>query len=285
MKSHTMNKLKYSSLIIYLLIFSLLIISAYPLMAQTSAQFSLEERREHERLRQQVLSLARDGNADMQYLAAENFRTGFGGGVEEPEAVYWYQAAAEQGHIGAQSILAEILEQGWGGTNPNLVEAVRWYRSAAEGGSVTAQYNLALILRDGGPGIIADVVGAARWMDAAAEQGDAWAQRLSAINYLLGDGVEVDRSRSYDLLLSSALQGDATAQELLSNSYSKGWGTEVDPERAYFWILLADHNGRMNDDIRQSRSQLERALSAGRLQAQVVAATECIRTEYQNCGY
>lgn len=280
-----MNKLKYFSLITYFLIFPILIISAYPLLAQTSAQLSLEERREHERLRQQVLSLARDGNADMQYLAAENFRTGFGGEVEESEAVYWYRAAAEQGHIGAQSMLAEILEQGWGGTNPDLVEAVRWYRSAAEGGSVTAQYNLGLILRDGGSGIIADVVEAARWMDAAAEQGDAWAQRLSAINYLLGNGVEADRGRSYDLLLRSALQGDATAQELLSNSYSKGWGTEVNSERAYFWILLAIHNGRMNDDISQSRLQLERSLSVDRLQAQVIAATECIRTEYQSCGY
>ncbi len=50
----------------------------------------------------------------------------------------WMQKAAEQGHSGAQQLLAELYEKGEG-VGKDLEKALMWYRKAAEQGNEYAK--------------------------------------------------------------------------------------------------------------------------------------------------
>ena len=96
-------------------------------------------------------------------------------------AIRWFQAAAEQGHAGAQNHLGQAYALGLG-VIPDDVEAMHWLRAAVERGNPVAQYNLRFLYARYG-----NTAEAVRWMRAAAERGYADAQFSLAIEYMSSD--------------------------------------------------------------------------------------------------
>jgi hypothetical protein len=66
---------------------------------------------------------------------------GWGSMKNEPEAVYWYRKAAEQGYPAAEYDLGRMLAEGRG-VPKNEAEAEAWFRRAAEKGIREAQQRL-----------------------------------------------------------------------------------------------------------------------------------------------
>lgn len=75
-----------------------------------------------------VLFMARRGVPEAQFRLADMYLTGQGGVAhDDAKAARWLRAAAEQGHTGAQTILAEMYRDG-DGVEMDLEEAARWLR-------------------------------------------------------------------------------------------------------------------------------------------------------------
>jgi TPR repeat protein len=79
-------------------------------------------------------------------------------------------AAAEQGNIEAQCIIAGCYKYG-DGVEENHTEAARWFRIAAENGNTLAQRSLGFCYARG-EGVETDYAEAGKWYRMAAEQGD-----------------------------------------------------------------------------------------------------------------
>ncbi len=89
-----------------------------------------------------------------------------------------WRPLAEQGHVGAQSLIGSMYDQGKG-VPQDYQEAVRWYQKAAEQGHAWAQVNLGLMYARG-QGLAQDYVQAYRWYTLAASQDDGLAGKSKA---------------------------------------------------------------------------------------------------------
>jgi len=108
------------------------------------------------------------------------------------EAIAQMRMFAEIGEADHQFFLGAILcHVDREGVPQDYVEGIEWYRKAAEQGHEGAQHMLASIyfLGDNVP---KDYTESAKWYRMAAEQGDAAAQALLAMMYHYGWGVPVD---------------------------------------------------------------------------------------------
>jgi TPR repeat protein len=91
---------------------------------------------------ERLLALASKGDVSSQFELAQIYERS-GSVKSEQMAFYWYQQAAEHGHVGAQNNLAVMYDKGkW--IKRDHVEAVKWYRRAAERSHAEAQFNLGL---------------------------------------------------------------------------------------------------------------------------------------------
>ena len=76
--------------------------------------------------------------AEADFRLAVKYMVGDGVERDPGEAVRWYKAAAELGHLGAQNNLGIMYETG-DGIKENTEEAFKWYKAAAEQGHAEAQ--------------------------------------------------------------------------------------------------------------------------------------------------
>ena len=118
---------------------------------------------------QEIISKAKQGEADAQYHLGSMYYSGEGVPHDDEQAVQWFTKAAEQGHVDAQFILARMYKHGEG-TPQDFKQAIEWYTKAAEQGDVDAQYNLALMYKHG-EGVLQDYMKAYAWFNLAAFQG------------------------------------------------------------------------------------------------------------------
>ncbi|MCI7435470.1 MAG: zinc-ribbon domain-containing protein [Spirochaetia bacterium] len=61
--------------------------------------------------------------------------------------------------------------------------------------------------------------------------------------YFMGDGVEVDKGKAFELFMKSASSGDPCAQFILGKCYEEGYGTEVKEQTAFKWYKKAAEQG------------------------------------------
>jgi Putative peptidoglycan binding domain/Sel1 repeat len=107
------------------------------------------------------------------------YTNGQGVPQNDAEAAKWYQRAAEQGLVTAQTMLGVMYHKGQG-IPQNDAQAARWYRRAAEQGHADAQYNLGLMYRQG-RGVPQNDAEAYFWFNLAAA-GDSSAMRETAVH-------------------------------------------------------------------------------------------------------
>jgi len=120
----------------------------------------------------EFLPLASAGAAGAQAYLGLFYGEGLGVQRDYQESVRWYHAAAEQGQVNAQMILAFIYD---GSENMaayrktfqvDHTEAVKWYRLAAERGNTAAQYFLGYDYAQG-IGVPQDFIEAHMWLNLA----------------------------------------------------------------------------------------------------------------------
>jgi cell division septation protein DedD len=114
--------------------------------------------------------LAEKGDADAAFNLAQAYRLGRGVPLNLGEAQSWFQRAASQGHIDAQTTLGLLLFQ-----NGNRIGGLRWLKMASEKGEPRAMlvYGTALY---NGDGIPQDPVLGYAYVSRAAAQGLAAAK-------------------------------------------------------------------------------------------------------------
>lgn len=231
------------------------------------------------------------GDAQAQYVVAQQYATGSGVFKDPAVAVSWYKLSAEQGHAEAQSALGACYLAGVG-VAPDFRQALDWLQKAAEQGDAKAQWNIGSIFASGRGGIkrdlptafvwcnksaaagfvpaqatlgvlftrIRDFEQAALWLRKAAQQGDAEAQYNLGVAYIKGQGVLSDLSAAFHWMTLAAERGLAPAQARLGLMYATGDGVAVDPIEAHKWLILASRAGDAGATANYSRSEAQLGL-------------------------
>lgn len=113
--------------------------------------------------------LARDGDAQAQYMLGYMAENGQGRAWSNHDAAVWYRRAADQGYPQAQVALGELYLRGMGvARDPQRAAAL--FRAAAQGGYGPGQFEYALALFQGA-GVKQDFAAALKWFEAAAASG------------------------------------------------------------------------------------------------------------------
>jgi len=183
---------------------------------------------------------AEQGNSYGQRILGSCYYRGFGVKQDAAEAVHWYRLSAEQKDATAACNLAELLESG-SGTARDVREAVKWYQVGAEAGDVVSQFKLARIFKDGA-GVPRDIPMALKWGRKCAEAGYPDGQALLAQILVENMGL-TDPSETYDWAKKSADQGSAYGQKVVAICYNRGIGVERDLKQAMKWYRLAAGQG------------------------------------------
>ncbi len=186
---------------------------------------------------------AEGGSPEAHFVLGVRCYKGHDGASEDyPQAVAWFNKAADQGNANAQNWLGCMHEYGQGVTE-NYSEALAWYQRAAEQGHADAQFRLGNFFRYGRPGIAQDFSRALVWFRRAADQGYTGAQNDLGAMYHDGLGVPQDYSKALLWFHKAAAQGYAHSQAWLGDMYQNGEGIPQDCLEARAWYQKAADQG------------------------------------------
>jgi localization factor PodJL len=144
-----------------------------------------------------------------EYELGMRYAEGRGMPQSMPEAVKWFERAANAGFAPALFRLASLNEKG-DGVKKNTQEARRLYVAAAAKGHAKAMHNLAVLYAEGIDGK-PDYKVAADWFRKAAMYGVADSQYNLAILYARGIGMPANLAESYRWFAIAAANGDQDA--------------------------------------------------------------------------
>lgn len=211
---------------------------------------------------------AEQGDADSMNKLGWMCEAGFGVERDHARAVNWFRQAAERGHLEAQYNLAAKYDNGEG-VSQNYAEAARWYRLSAEQGFADARFFLAQAL-EFGEGLPRNMDEAIDWYILAAEQNHRsakvtlWGHALAG-NYIPEDdlemlfieklGVEMGSPLAEYKLAFRMLIGEAVQKDIKKsfNLYEKSARHGFSPARAHLALInTLDFDGasplRVNND-------------------------------------
>jgi localization factor PodJL len=149
------------------------------------------------------------GEPAAEYELGSRYAEGRGVPQNLPEAVRWFERAANAGFVPAQFRLASLNEKGEG-LKKDVQNARRLYLEAANKGHAKAMHNLAVLYSEGIDGR-PDYKAAAEWFRKAANHGVTDSQYNVAILYARGIGVGANLAESYKWFALAATNGDADA--------------------------------------------------------------------------
>jgi len=115
--------------------------------------------------------LAERGSIRAAASIGEAHRKGMGTPVDLPEAMRWYEQAANRGHVQAAETLGLMLLNA---RNPD--EAVRWLKYSAARGRTRSMYALGVVYGYGKAGVKPDHHHARDWLEKAMQAGDLLAK-------------------------------------------------------------------------------------------------------------
>ena len=197
------------------------------------------------------------GNLDAMFLLGKCYRDG--DGVEENEAIgdSLINKAFELGSAEAQIDMGRRYK-----LDEDTTQAIYWYQKAAEQGHVYAQYHLGLLymklaytekidtisndssivyttkLNDLNPNALQDAEKGGYWLQKAAEQGECHAQYHMGVCYYEGKGVEQSYTEAVKWWQKSAEQGECGSRSMMSlvMCYYEGVGVSKDKNQAVYWF-------------------------------------------------
>ena len=230
---------------------------------------------------------ASGGSAQAQYQMGQRYESNSGASAIN-DAITFYQRAADQGHVLAQSALGVIFLEG-SRVAKNPVLARDWLEKAAEQKDAKAQWNLALLLISGSDGVKKDLKqaflwcqkaansefvpaqatlgtlyarmkkmeSAVQWWQLAADQGDPEAQYNLANAISKGQGTLQNSSPAFEWFVKAAEQGVVPAQSKVGVLYATGEGVALDLIEACKWFLIASAKGDGAAKTNRQRSQAQ----------------------------
>lgn len=149
--------------------------------------------------------------------------------------------AAQAGHPGAQTAIAEFYSFGLG-VPQSKAEARRWYERAAAQGDANALYNTGLYW-DRGIGGPQDRVQALAYYRRGAGAGDERAAYNAGQMLLIGDGVRPDPAEGVRLIEVAAAKGAVIAHASLGFIYETGLGVRKNARAALDHYARAEQAG------------------------------------------
>ena len=197
---------------------------------------------------------AREGDADAQYIIGKAFYQGRGVTQNYDQAFLWFRRSAENGHADAQFQLGNIYLMGEGVLQDDY-EALYWYELAAKQNHREAQQNLdSLKQYTESKNQYAGSVEKTETLDViesvesitpktANETSDAQMQYQQGIKYSIGDGVERDYEKAFQLFKQSAEAGHVPAQYQLGIAYAFGEGIGKDITESFKWMEKSARGG------------------------------------------
>lgn len=159
---------------------------------------------------QKLLHAAEAGDAKAQFAWGEKLRAQ--GKDSYPEALRWFQRAAEQGLAEAQYEVGGAYYVG-AGAPKDIATGLKWLELAAKGGVVSAQSDLGTIYLEGRHGVTKDTTVGLMWLNRASYRGDARAYYRLGLAYQKGDGVTIDQVEAYKWFHLGAEAGHPKAKE------------------------------------------------------------------------
>jgi TPR repeat protein len=276
-----------------------------------------------------VLELAKSGDSNAQYELAEFYFNGTGNRhLDVDEALVWYGKAARGGNVQAQykigafsyygqivrkdlstarTWLARAAEQGHNGAEKLLAlidaqenakrnekSAIQTLTSAANNGDADAQYKLASVYLNGNNGFEADREQALKWFRAAAAQNHAEAQFQTGMMNFNPESLE---NESAERWLVNAAENDHTEAAYFLGSLYNAQGEFT---KAAIWLDKAvekEHTnaldllvslyleGRIeNVETAQAISWLEKASRRGYIEAQYQLGIHYLKDSEQNAN-
>lgn len=199
-------------------------------------------------------------------------------GVNDEEAMYWLEEAAQQGLAEAQSLLAEgycvlpqkrdyklakywleeaakqnypdalyqlglFYETGEYGASIDTAKAINYFEHAANYGYTDAQFHIGSIYHYGLYGVLKDYSKAKYYYELAAAKNMREAQFQIGMLFVYGQGVEENLEEARIWFKRSAEQNEPDAQFALGLMYMEGQGVEKDIEQAKIWLRKAATQG------------------------------------------
>jgi TPR repeat protein len=189
----------------YLVVAAFLITTAAPLSAQSvKAGIDAWQRSDYAGAVAIWKPLADKGDADAEFNLGQAYRLGRGVSTNLAAAKSWFERAAAQGHVDAQTTLGLLLFQ-----SGNQAEGVKWLEKAADKGEPRALlvYGTALV---NGDSVTQDPIRGYAYVSRAAAQGLAPAkQTLAQLDQIMPAS---DREKGASLALSLSKARTASAR-------------------------------------------------------------------------
>jgi TPR repeat protein len=194
------------------------------------------------------------------------FLLGYHFDVEAPttaQAIYWYERAAQRGHVVAQLNLGVLYETGHQGRrSADYSSAAQWYFSAAQRGNAGAQFNLGRLFWSG-KGLPRNYDACFRFFKRAGKQGHAMALTNVGAMFMSGNGVKKDPVAARRWSRLAADKHNAVAHQNLGVMHERGLGGPVDPVKAAEHFRHAmdtsmDHvvSQKLSNDLRKTTAPL-----------------------------
>lgn len=160
------------------------------------------------------LRIAAQNDADAMYILAKLHLNR----LNDPrQAVYWYDMAAQRGHIDAMIDIAACYLFGFQ-VERNVHAATEWYKRAASCGSAVAHHNLGMLaLNSDG-----EISTALRYLQTASELGYADAAYMLGVLYIMGTTVEKNPTLALQWLIRSFELGKHYAARPIGDFYFQG---------------------------------------------------------------
>ncbi|TAK92096.1 MAG: sel1 repeat family protein [Burkholderiaceae bacterium] len=219
------------------------------------------------------------GDADAENMLAQQHEAA----NDMPQALYWYERAAQHHQPSALNALAVLFWQGQV-TARDTTRAVQLYRQAAELGNAPAMFNLAGLIAQG---VVADdAAQIAIWLRKAATQGYGKAQLQLARMLFYGDQVTQDEREAAQWFRAAAKQNLGWAQYYLAIQLQKGRGVTRNLDDSRLWFeraalagiapaqyelaLIYLHGFGVASDETRAKNLLQQAAAQGLAEAQAL---------------
>ena len=197
-------------------------------------------------------------SANAQFELAHMYEYGKGMSVNIPRALEYYRKAAEKGDSDAQYKIdihtgkldkkdrnldfEKALNYTYGYTSDvNFDKAIEYYQKAADQGDATSLYNI---------GFIYDLISTTKtanrsieFYKKSAEMGNIYAQTTLSSKFFLGDGVDIDKTKSFYWEEKAALQGNVNSMKEVATNYYSGIGVSKNYDEAIRWYQKAVDQG------------------------------------------
>ncbi len=153
---------------------------------------------------------------------------------DKEQAYFWCRKAADAGHPNGLRLLAKFYETG-DYLRRDMQQSLDLYRAAANGGNALAAHRLGELYEEGTL-IPRDDRMAAAWYDKGVGYGDTDCMEGLAWMYFEGRGVEYDGQQAIELFQRGAELGNSNCQVTLGDCYLHGTAVRKDEQGGVAWI-------------------------------------------------